>query len=157
VGNLELLPFATGSYDAVVCNDVVEHLEEPGRVFGELLRVLRPSGTLILRTTSVRAPATWLARFSPLWLHRRAKRLIGVAETSVFPTYFRCNTPSALLKVLQKVGFGCVEMSVVDETFGYFSFHRVAYVAGLHYSRFVHRWLPWIGNVILATGVKRDD
>ena len=41
------LPFETGSFDMVVTNQVLEHVEDLGGAFGELARVLRPDGTLI--------------------------------------------------------------------------------------------------------------
>jgi SAM-dependent methyltransferase len=41
------LPFEDGFFDAVLAKDVLEHLQDPGRVARELLRVLRPGGKLI--------------------------------------------------------------------------------------------------------------
>jgi SAM-dependent methyltransferase len=43
----DTLPFETGSFDMVVTNQVLEHVEDLGGVLGELARVLRPEGTLI--------------------------------------------------------------------------------------------------------------
>ena len=37
-----------GAYDTVLCLSVLEHVREPDRAMGELARVLRPGGTLIL-------------------------------------------------------------------------------------------------------------
>lgn len=48
------LPFADGSFDSVLCSEVLEHVPEPGRLFAEAARVLTPGGTLILST-----PQTW--------------------------------------------------------------------------------------------------
>jgi SAM-dependent methyltransferase len=41
------LPFADGSFDTVVSFSVLEHTPEPGRLFAEMARVLRPRGTMI--------------------------------------------------------------------------------------------------------------
>lgn len=38
------LPFADGSFDAVVCQAVLEHVADPPRVVAEIHRVLRPGG-----------------------------------------------------------------------------------------------------------------
>ena len=38
------LPFADGTFDAVVCQAVLEHVADPPRVVTELRRVLRPGG-----------------------------------------------------------------------------------------------------------------
>jgi SAM-dependent methyltransferase len=38
------LPFAEGTFDAVVCQAVLEHVADPPRVAGEIHRVLKPGG-----------------------------------------------------------------------------------------------------------------
>ncbi|HRC84998.1 MAG TPA: class I SAM-dependent methyltransferase, partial [Thermoanaerobaculia bacterium] len=53
---LQPLPLATGTFDAVLSALIGEHLEELGRHFAELVRVLRPGGRLVF---SVYHP--WLA------------------------------------------------------------------------------------------------
>jgi SAM-dependent methyltransferase len=44
----DVLPFADAEFDTVLCNQVLEHVPAPDRFFAELVRVLRPEGTLIL-------------------------------------------------------------------------------------------------------------
>ncbi len=41
------LPFAEGTFDAIVCMDVICHLPDRGRLFSDWLRVLRPGGRLL--------------------------------------------------------------------------------------------------------------
>ncbi|MEZ5384629.1 MAG: methyltransferase domain-containing protein [Prosthecobacter sp.] len=48
-GRVEALPFAEGTFDAVVCLDVLYHREvDEARALAELLRVLKPGGVLVL-------------------------------------------------------------------------------------------------------------
>jgi SAM-dependent methyltransferase len=42
------LPFAAGSFDSVLCTQVLEHVCEPLRVLEEVRRVLKPGGRLVL-------------------------------------------------------------------------------------------------------------
>jgi SAM-dependent methyltransferase len=42
------LPFTGDSFDTVVLTDVLEHLPNPGRTWGEVARILRPGGFLIV-------------------------------------------------------------------------------------------------------------
>jgi ubiquinone/menaquinone biosynthesis C-methylase UbiE len=47
-GDVHELPFPDGSFDAVVCFEVIEHVEDSARVIGELARVLAPGGVLLV-------------------------------------------------------------------------------------------------------------
>lgn len=42
--------FPDGTFDAVVSNEVIEHLSEPGKMLLEIKRVLRPGGIAVLST-----------------------------------------------------------------------------------------------------------
>jgi SAM-dependent methyltransferase len=41
------LPFADGAFDAVVCEQVMEHMEDPAALVREAARVLRPGGLFV--------------------------------------------------------------------------------------------------------------
>jgi SAM-dependent methyltransferase len=44
------IPYPDGSFDAVICNHVLEHVEDDGQALGELHRVLRKDGWALLQT-----------------------------------------------------------------------------------------------------------
>ncbi len=52
--DLKQLPFPDGSFDAAVCIQTLEHVNEPKQVIGEIARTLRPGGRLYLA-----APMMW--------------------------------------------------------------------------------------------------
>jgi SAM-dependent methyltransferase len=52
-GPIEALPVEDGSYDLVLCSQVLEHVEDPAGAVRELGRVLRPGGRLLLTTHGV--------------------------------------------------------------------------------------------------------
>jgi len=151
-GTLEALPFPDGTFDVVVCNDVIEHLLRPEESLAELARVLRQPGVdgreggyLFVKTPSIRSPVTRMIHRLPFRLHQRLKSIIGVPEDRVFPTVFRCNTPEKLTHLLQAHGLQPCWLALVDETFGYLAINRPLYVLGLLYSRLMHTSLfhPW--------------
>lgn len=49
-GELEALPYAKDRFEVVIATDVLEHVLDLNAVVRELLRVLRPDGTLIVRS-----------------------------------------------------------------------------------------------------------
>ena len=51
-GDALQLPFADGEFDRIVAAEVLEHIPEDRRAIGELVRVLRPGGTLAVTVPS---------------------------------------------------------------------------------------------------------
>ena len=43
------MPFADGTFDAVMSNSIVHHIPEPFAVFAEMTRVVKPGGVLFVR------------------------------------------------------------------------------------------------------------
>ena len=81
VGVGEDLPYAENAFDAVVCVDVLEHVEDVDRVIAESARVLRPGGlflfdtinrNLLARLAVITAAEDWL-RLLPKGTHDPAR------------------------------------------------------------------------------------
>ena len=68
LGEITALPFPSATFDLVAAFDVVEHVENEASVFGELTRVLKPGGHLILSVPL--HPARW-TEFDELVGHAR--------------------------------------------------------------------------------------
>ena len=64
VSDIARLPFADHTFDAVLCSEVLEHVPAPIAVLGELARVLRPGGTLL-----VTAPVAAMTHFAPYFFY----------------------------------------------------------------------------------------
>lgn len=65
VGDVETmeLPFEPGSFDVVLCGDVIEHLRDPGAALARLRPLLVPGGRLVVSTPNI---ANWAMRLSLL-------------------------------------------------------------------------------------------
>jgi SAM-dependent methyltransferase len=106
----EALPFASGTFDAVLGGFLVHHLAEPVRVVREFARVLAPGGRLALTA----------------WDRPERCGLVGVlvdaitevgapppADLPPGPPFFRFSTDEALAGLLIDGGFGDVEVHTV--------------------------------------------
>ncbi len=75
-GSLSALPFASDSFDAVYCVEVLEHLPDTSLALRELARVLKPGGTLLVIDKSLQGldPGKGLPNFlvKP-WAERKGK------------------------------------------------------------------------------------
>jgi len=114
-GDLQHLPFQTGSCDVVSANMVVEHLAEPARVLEEVHRVLRPRGFFVFHTPNYLHWGTLVAAALP---DRVKKPLIWYLEEreehDVFPVHYRMNTAQAVRRLAPSCGFRIAELAMVS-------------------------------------------
>ncbi len=68
-GSVTALPFADGSFDAVVSADVLYHLDDDGAALREIFRVLRPGGGVAINVPAHR----WLWSYHDLAVHARRR------------------------------------------------------------------------------------
>jgi len=59
ISNAQILPFRSGCFDAVVAMGVIEFLPDMQQGFSEMIRVLRPGGTLIASFPNKYSPYAW--------------------------------------------------------------------------------------------------
>jgi ubiquinone/menaquinone biosynthesis C-methylase UbiE len=87
VGDAVSLPLANGFFDAVICMGVIDALRDRPRAVREMLRVLKPGGTLLLTFTNSRSPySRWKKDvFYPLVskYHALKARMEGSSAASV--------------------------------------------------------------------------
>jgi SAM-dependent methyltransferase len=128
-GVAESLPFATGSFDLVVAISVLEHVEDPPKVFAEAARVLRPGGGFYLYTTSAICPWQAEIRLFPAfpWYPPPLRRVIMRWATTKHPWLVRGTTmpayhwytPWGARRALRAAGFRTVldrwELRLDDE------------------------------------------
>ncbi|MDA1337786.1 MAG: class I SAM-dependent methyltransferase [bacterium] len=104
--NLESLPLLDNSFDVVTSLWVLEHLENPDKVFNEVYRVLKPEGYFIFVTPNKNFIPL---RFFGLLNLKKINHFInfylfGRKEEDVFKTYYKANTIKDLNK-LSRVRF----------------------------------------------------
>jgi len=87
------LPFRAPSFDVVVCNNIVEHVDSPGNLLRECHRVLKRGGFLIVSTPN------WMR------LQNRLLVVLGREPTRVHPSHVKEFTFSEMKGLITATGF----------------------------------------------------
>lgn len=155
----EALPFADDTFDLVLCDNVVEHVEEPDHFMGEVHRVLKPQGSLFIRTPNRYHYVAVIARLTPLWFHRLvANRARGLAPDALdqHPTLYRLNSRRAVERISRRIGFRKLRLRLFEAHPAYLMFNTLPFLLGVAYERVVNRY-EFLGGLranILARLVK---
>lgn len=130
-------PLEDESIDVCLCDNVLEHVEDPVRFFSECRRVVKQGGYVCIRTTNVWSYIGMLSRLIPDRHHALMIRKIqhGRKEEDVFPTLYRCNSMRRIRYMLDKYGFeNCVYGYEAEPS--YLSFSQLFYLSGVIHQKF---------------------
>lgn len=95
------LPFPDASFDLIVSNNVFEHVAEAEQVAAELLRVLKPGGTLCASTPNKFGYVALAAMLVRNTHHVAVLKRVQPQRLAVdvFPTLYRMNTPAIIQRL----------------------------------------------------------
>jgi SAM-dependent methyltransferase len=135
-------PLPDDSIDLMVCDYVLEHLEDPGQFFSEVRRVLKDGGHLCLRTPNRWGYVALAASVIPNRHHSKVTSRVqdGRKEEDVFPTLYRCNSRGTIRRRMLEAGFDAVVYGYESEP-NYLAFSRVAYFLGTLHQKFAPGFL----------------
>jgi SAM-dependent methyltransferase len=85
LGDLHEHDFPSESFDVIVCWDVVEHLENPGRVLDAFSRWLKPGGLVVIAAPNPRSLSGLITKYTPHWFHVWALKNILAIKTAGQP------------------------------------------------------------------------
>jgi SAM-dependent methyltransferase len=143
VGLGEKVPWSEATFDVVIADNVLEHLERPREVFSEIRRVLRPGGVFLFKTPNRRHYVAQLSRLTPHAFHQLYNRLRNRASEDTFPTFYRANTPADVRAIASATGLEAVAFRHVESRPEYLRMLAATYLAGIAYERLVNSsdWL----------------
>jgi SAM-dependent methyltransferase len=134
-------PYPSSSFDVCVSNFVLEHVDNPDLHFQEVLRVLRPGGTYVIRTPNQWHYVALAARATPHWFHEmvsnRMRRLPPDAHEP-YPTYYRANSLRALTRLANTTGFRVETLRTIEKEPSYGMSSRLLFLVFLGYERLVN-------------------
>jgi SAM-dependent methyltransferase len=92
LGDLQTYPLPPESFDAIVCWDVLEHLDAPDAALRRFFTAVKPGGVVVLACPDPWSLKGLVTRFSPHWFHlwfyrhvRKSKKA-GTQDFGPFPT-----------------------------------------------------------------------
>ena len=134
-------PLDDESYDAVVCDFVLEHIRQPAQTLGEIRRVLKPGGALVFRAPNLWNYVGLVASVTPHWFHRLlANRLRNLPPEAAqpYPTFYRMNTRRRLRRLLADAGFVEERLWTIEKQPTYGKAHKALFLAFMIYERVVN-------------------
>ena len=140
------LPFRDGAFNLVTGSMVVEHLERPDAVLGEIARVCGPGARVVVFTPNLVNYAMIVAAATPYRFHLWYKRITHFfargdwtdLDDDVFPTYYRANTVARLRKLMDDAAFRVERLEHVSMAHS-FGFVKPLYIASLLFERLIDR------------------
>jgi SAM-dependent methyltransferase len=152
--DLAAIPVEDASVDVVMARSVMEHVIDPGSVYAEVCRVLKPGGHFVFLTANLWDYASLVARVVPNRLHPWiVSRTEGRAEHDVFPIAYKSNTRRAVERWAGIAGLEVLEIDYLGQYPAYFMFNGFLFLVATGYEKILERVnaLAFLRGWILAT------
>ena len=155
--NLGALPLPDASVDLIMSRSVFEHLTDPGSVYREFARVLRPGGRVVFLTANMWDYGTLVARLVPNRLHGRIVKVVeGREEEDTFPTAYKTNTRKDVDALSAAAGLRVEGFEYLSQYPNYLMFNGLLFLIGTAFERLISRFeaLRFLRGWIMVTLVK---
>ncbi|MCB8932160.1 MAG: class I SAM-dependent methyltransferase [Fimbriimonadaceae bacterium] len=131
-------PYPDATFDVVVSDNVLEHLDDPVVVFREVARVLKPGGLFLAKTPNRWHYVPVLATLTPDAFHKFYNERLGRKAEDTYPTRYRANSARAVRRIAGEAGLEVVEVEHFEGRPDYLRISAPTYVAGWLYERVVN-------------------
>jgi 2-polyprenyl-3-methyl-5-hydroxy-6-metoxy-1,4-benzoquinol methylase len=120
-GDIQVQEFPSGSFDLVVCYNVIEHIERPDKALINFFRALAPAGLAFIAAPNPASFSGMVTKYTPHWLHVWYYRLVlghkaaGQPGTVPFRTvYHPLVSPRNLIEFSKQCGYEVVYFSAFE-------------------------------------------
>lgn len=134
----EKMPFEDEMFDVIICQNVMEHIENPLEMMFQVKRVLKKGGLFFVKTPNRSHYISFGARATPHSFHQWYNKLRGRDEEDTFKTLYNFNSKSQQKKIIQAAGLEAVEMNFYESRPEYLRINVLTYFAGIIYERTVN-------------------
>ncbi|MEO7520496.1 MAG: class I SAM-dependent methyltransferase [Gemmatimonas sp.] len=139
--DLASLPLGDETVDLIASQSVFEHLVDPGPVYMEMARVLRPGGAVIFLTANMWDYGTLIARIVPNRFHARiVKKVEGRDEEDTFPTAYKTNTRRDIERLAAASGLEVDTFEYLSQYPNYLMFNAALFFMGMCFEKLIHNF-----------------
>ena len=140
-GNIASIDIPGNSVDIVISRAVLEHVPDPGAVFNEVSRVLKPGGSFIFLVPNLGDYVSIISKIIPNRFHKQiVSKTEGRKMDDVFPAYYKANTYSSIKALSQNHGFRVVEFQYLGQEPTIFKFNSLLYMLATGYEKILSRF-----------------
>jgi 2-polyprenyl-3-methyl-5-hydroxy-6-metoxy-1,4-benzoquinol methylase len=111
LGDIQTHRFAPGSFDLVICYNVIEHLPDVEAALSGFFDSLKPGGLVLIAAPNPKSLSGFVTKHTPHWFHVwfyrhvRGEKLAGRPGEPPFPTFFHpLVTPANLVTFAKQRG-----------------------------------------------------
>jgi SAM-dependent methyltransferase len=132
----DVWPIGHDTIDLIICDNVLEHIDNPVAFFVEIRRVLKDGGLLCIRTPNRFSYVGIAAKLVPNRYHSKVLSFVQTdrLKEDVFPTVYKCNTIRMLKAIMENSNFDCTVYGYEAEP-SYLSFSKIVYFLGVLHQR----------------------
>jgi len=134
-GRFETAPVPDAAYGLAYAYNVLEHIAEPRPFFAKVAAVLEPGGVFLALAPNARHPFAWISRcvdllgVKPLIGRALGRRAAFAMNVNPYPSYYRCNSPAAIRRAIEGLGFDKVSFT---------------FVPSVQWEMYFPAWLRWM-------------
>lgn len=137
-GRIYDLPDLTDQkFDIVICNSVIEHIDNPEKFVEVVSKVLKPGGYFFGKTPNRNHYMPVAARLTPLSFHKWFNQKRGRPGEHTFETHYLLNTPKMIRKFFSAQEFEILKVETFEGPPSYLRMNFLFYLAGWLYERTV--------------------
>ena len=115
VSDIQHQGFQQDTFDLIVTNDVVEHLENPKSFIRSCHKMLKKNGYLVIATPNMYSLYGILVSITPYWVKQNIFKIIFGIGCANEVYYYRLNTPNTLKTVLSANGFSKISVVLLNK------------------------------------------